>query len=116
MDPVRLAVEILQEGFPNVPVGTEVPNDRPGRLVTVALDSMSTDGLTTVETLGIVCWGLTDPDACGMCARAADLLREAAEEHPFLFAAQLDTMARDLWTATGQSRYIAQVSLFLNED
>ena len=46
----------------------------------------------------------------------ADALREEALTHPYLSAAQLETLSRDEWTSTGQARYFARLQLTINTD
>lgn len=116
MDPVQLTVGILAEAFGEVPVLTEVPRDRPVRLVVASLLSAETDGLVTTALMGITCWGRDDHDAQTMATYAGDALTEAAETHPYLFSASLESWSRDEWTSTGQARYFAQVRLTINTD
>lgn len=47
---------------------------------------------------------------------AVEALWEAAAEHPYLSACQLETLSRDEWSKTGQARYVATVSLVINTD
>lgn len=118
MNPISVTVEILKDAFPGVRVSTEVPmeRDRPDRLVSVALEGMESDGLIGRARIGVTCWGRSDRDAFGMAIAAADALRDAALDHPYLSAAQLETLARDEWTANGQGRYYAAMALTLNTD
>lgn len=116
MDPIEMAVGILAEAFGDVPVSTEVPFDRPERLVVVVMEGGASDGYLATPYLGITCWGSDDHDARSMAAYAADALREASLDHPLLSAAQLESLARDEWTATGQARYYARVRLTVNLD
>lgn len=115
MDCIALVVGILADAL-DVPVSTEVPADRPSRLVTVALDGMQGDGYLLLSQVGLTCWGMSDMDAHGMALASVEALRTAAETHPYLSAVQLETMSRDTWTATGQARYFAELTLVINTD
>ncbi len=120
MNPISVAVEILREAFPGIKVSTEVPaeRNRPSRQVTVSLDGMEQDahGLLTRARVVIICWGRSDQDAFEMGVTASDALRDAALDHPYLSAAQPETMATDEWLATGQARYFVAMALYLNTD
>lgn len=115
MDVVKLAVGILSEALV-APVSTEVPPDRPERMVNVALDSMQSDGFLLTPRLMLTCWGTSDRDAFGLATSAVDALREAALDHDYLSAVDLESMAREEWSRTGQSRYMALVTLYVNTD
>ena len=115
MDAIELAVGILSDEL-TVPVSTEIPPTRPQRMVAVTLDAdYSTEQLTRVN-LGLTCWGTSDRDAHGIAMSAVDVLRDAALDHDLLSACQLETMARDEWTKTGQARYFASVVLTINTE
>lgn len=116
MDPIAMALPILREAFGAVPVSTEIPPDRPGRLVVATLVGGQSDGFVMDALVGMTCWGRDDRDALTMATRAADALRDAAEDHPYIFSADLESVSRDEWTATGQARYYAQVRLTINTD
>lgn len=116
MDPIAMALPILRDAFGAVPVSTEVFPDRPDRLVVVTLVGGMTDGFVMDALLGITCWGRDDHDALTMATLAADALRDAAEEHPYIFSADLESVSRDEWTLNGQARYYAQVRLTINTD
>lgn len=118
MDPITIALDVLREAFPDVRVTTEVPmgRERPDRLVAVTLEGMESDGLLARARVDVICWGRSDRDAFGMATLAADALRDAALDHPFLSSAGLDSLARDEWTATGQARYFAAMTLHINTD
>lgn len=116
VDPIELTVSVLKEALEGVPVSTEVPSDRQPRFVSVSLEGMQDDGFLTTADLGLVVWGRTDRDAAGMTFRAIDALRDESMTHPYLSAAQLQSMSRDEWTSTGQARYFASVQLIINTD
>lgn len=116
MDPLLIALPVLEEAFGDVPVTTEVPSSRPERLVVASLAGGSTDGFVVTPLIGVTCWGRDDHDAQTMARYASEALAEAAESHPYLFDAQLASLSRDEWTATGQARYYAEIYLTINEE
>jgi hypothetical protein len=115
MDPLLIVLPIIEEAYDDVPVTTEVPRDRPERLVVVTRAGGSTDGFVATPLIGVTCWGRDDHDAQTMARYGFDALAEAAEEHPNLFSADLLSLSRDEWTATGQARYYAEITLTINE-
>lgn len=115
MDATPIVVGVLKDALP-VPVSTEIPAQRPDRLVTVDLAGGSSDPFLNTPRYQLMCWGRSDMDAHGLALACADALWAAAEEHPLLSACQLVSMARDEWTATGQARYLVTVDLTINED
>lgn len=118
VDPIALTVGVLVQALAPVPVATEVDFNRqtPDRLAVVTLEGLQDDGFLAQATMGLTIWGRTDRDAFGMAVAAADALRDEALTHPYLSAAQLESMSRDEWTSTGQSRYFARVQLIINTD
>lgn len=115
MDATELVVSILAEAL-DVPVSTEVPATRPDRLVTVDLSGDQSDEFVLRPRYALTCWGASDKDAHGIALSAVQALQEAALDHPHLFAAQLETMSREEWSRTGQSRYLCEVDLTINTD
>lgn len=115
MDPTALVVGILAEAM-DVLVSTEVPRERPDRLVTVDLAGDHSTEFLMQPRYQILCWGRSDQDAHEMARACLDALWAAAEDHPYLSACQLETMSRDEWAATGQGRYLLLVDLFINTD
>lgn len=115
MDGVELTVTILRESL-EVPVGTEMPRDRPVRHIMVSLDGDESSPLLLRPRIGLTCWGTTDKDARGIALSAVDALQAAAEVHPYLFDAALETMSREEWNRNGPGRYMAIISLTINTD
>ena len=113
IDPIALVVGILKAAL-DVPVSTEIPTDRATRLVTVALDGDESDEFVLRPRVILTCWGATDKDAQRIAVTAIDILREESLDHPYLSSADLETMSRDLWTKTGQSRYLVEMNLTIN--
>lgn len=115
MDPTEIVVAILDDAL-GVPVSTEVPATRPERLVTVDLEGKAGTPLIMRPRYQIVCWGRSDREAHGIARACLDALWGAAETHPYLSACQMESMARDEWSATGQARYLLVVDLTINTD
>lgn len=122
VDPIQLTVEVVAEALQTVPVSTEMPfsashpSAQPERYVVVTLEGMQDDGFLAVANVSLTVWGLSDRDAFGMATAAVDALREESLTHPYLSAAQLETLTRDEWTSTGQARYFARMQLTINTD
>lgn len=115
MDAIELAVGILADAL-EAPVMTDIPMERPQRLVTVDLDGDESTEFILRPRLALTCWGTSDKDAHGLALSAVQALQEAAETHPYLSAASLDTMSREEWSRNGQGRYLALVTLTINTD
>lgn len=122
VDPIQLTVGVVAGALQGVPVSTEMPfgadhtSRQPERFVVVTLEGLQDDGFLALANVSLTVWGVTDRDAFGMATAAADALREEAITHPYLSAAQLETLTRDEWTATGQARYFARMQLTINTD
>lgn len=112
-DEIEIVVAILKAAL-DAEVSTEVPKDRPGRYVMVSLVGSPSMELLLTPRIALTCWGDTDRDAHALAMDAWMALADAAMDHPLLSSAQLDTMSRDEWTRTGQSRYLAEVDLTIN--
>lgn len=113
MDDIALVVGILRDAL-DVDVSTEVPSDRPTRFVSVALTGDQSDMFLRRPTVSLTVWGRTDADAHGLALSALHALTDAAKTHDTLSSVDLQTMSRDEWTATGQSRYLVEVDLTIN--
>ena len=115
MDAIELVVGILKDAL-NVPVSTEIPQERHQRFVMVALDGDQSTPFLLMPRIALTCWGETDRDAHGIALSAFEALRDASLDHPYLSAADLETMSREEWSRTGQSRYLALINLTINTD
>lgn len=115
MEGIELAVSILKESL-DVPVGTEIPRDRPRRFVMVDLEGDQSTPYLLRPRIALTCWGATDKDARGIALSALEALQEAAEYHPYLFDVSLETMSREEWSRNGQGRYLALIDLTINTD
>lgn len=115
MDAIGLAVGILTDAI-EAPVMTDIPRERPQRLVTVDLDGDESTEFLLRPRLALTCWGTSDMDARGLALSSVQALQEAALDHPYLSAASLDTMSREEWSRNGQGRYLALVTLTINTD
>lgn len=114
MDPIALTVSILSEALPTVPVQTEVPEDRPDRMVVVSLDGGTGDGFILRPRIGLTCWGRTDMDANGIATACISALSDAALDHPYLSHVALETISREEWGRNGHSRYLVELDLTIN--
>lgn len=115
MDCIELTVGILAREL-EVPVSTEVPQNRPGAFVLVDLVGDYSDEFLLRPRIGLTVWGETDRVAHTLAMSCVDVLRDAALDHPYLSAAQLETMSREEWTRTGQARYLVEINLTVNTD
>lgn len=104
MDAVAINVECLAAALA-VPVRTEIPKDRPQRMVCVSRSGGTSDDCFDYPEITLLCWGISDADASGLAISATHALAEAAELHPLLSSSEVDTISRDEWAATGASRY-----------
>lgn len=112
-DTTPLVIEILQDAL-DVPVTTDMPKNRPDRLVLVDLTGDQSTEFLLMPRYGLTCWGTSDKDAHTTAINAVQALWDAALEHPKLTGCDLETMSRDEWTANGSSRYLAEVALTIN--
>lgn len=114
-DFIGMVLQILR-GALSVEVTTDIPPDRPGRLVMVALDGDNSTPFVLRPRIGLTCWGESDRDAMGIALDAVAALQDAALDHDLLSAAELESMSRDEWLRNGQGRYYALVNLTINTD
>ena len=115
MDPIGLALDILEESL-DATVSTELPKDRPSRYVMVGLEGDESTPFLLRPRLALTCWGTSDRDANSLAISAIEALHDAALDHPYLSAADLETMSREEWSRNGQSRYLAIITLTINTD
>lgn len=115
MDGIALAVSILKDAL-DMPVSTDIPSDRPKRYVLVDLDGDGSTPFLIRPRLALTCWGSSDRDAHSIAIAAVEALQDAAEDHPYLSDAELETMSREEWTRNGHGRYLALVSLTIDTD
>ena len=115
MDTTAEVVAILSDAL-DVPVSTEVPMERPRRLVAISLEGCEDDGFFIAPRYSLMCWGQSDVDAHGIAMSALHALTDAAAVHPYLSDVRMETMARDEWGATGQARYQLVIELLFNTD
>ena len=117
MDPTQLVIEILAPALTGVKVSTEMPADRPeSDYVGVSRNGGYDDPFLLQPRVDLLCWSDSDKHAYDLAMSCIDVLWDAAEDHPYLSAAQLDTLSRDEWSKTGHARYRATVSLVINTD
>ena len=112
-DCIGIVRSILEEAL-TVPVMTDIPEERPARMVMVDLEGDSSTPYVLRPRLAITSWGRTDRDALGIAVSAVEALREASLDHDLLSAVELESVSREEWSRTGQSRYYALVTLTIN--
>ena len=115
VDFIAMVREILTDALV-VPVMTDIPENRPQRMVMVDLDGDASTPYVLRPRISLTCWGSSDRDALGMATSAVDALREAALDHDLLSAVELESISREEWSRTGQSRYYALLTLVINTD
>lgn len=117
MDPNALVVSLLDDALDGAVVTTEVPTDRPGTAyVCVYRNGGYEDPFLMQPRYDLVCWNDSDKHAYDLAMSCVSALWDAAQTHPYLSACQLETLARDEWSKTGQARYVATVTLVINTD
>lgn len=114
-DATTIVLDVLREAL-TVRVTTDMPKDRPDRLVLVDLTGDQSDRFILRPRYALTCWGESDHDAHSIAMSAVCALQEAALDHPYLSSCDLETMSREEWSRTGQSRYMAEVTLTINTD
>lgn len=115
-DPNALCVSVLSERIPGLEVSTEVPGERPdGPFVQVSRTGGTGSDFLDEPIMTLVCWASSDAAAYALGIDCVHALAKQAEDDPYLSAAELITMSRDEWGATGQSRYMVQVRLTINK-
>jgi hypothetical protein len=115
LDATPIVLEILRDAL-TVDVTTDIPKDRPPRLVLVDLTGDQSDEFILRPRYALTCWGSSDKDAHGIAISAVEALQEAALDHPLLSSCDLETMSREEWSRNGQSRYMAEVTLIINNE
>ena len=113
MDAIGLVKTVLTEAL-EVDVVTDIPRDRPQRLVAIALDGDNSTPYLLRPRILLTCWGRTNHDALGLTLSAIEALEDAACDHPYLSSAELETMSREEWSRDGQARYMAVLELTIN--
>ena len=96
-DATLTVLEVLRDAL-TVEVTTDMPKDRPSRLVLVDLTGDQSDAFILRPRFALTCWGTSDKDAHGLAISA------------------VEAMSREEWSRTGQSRYMAEVTLIINTD
>ena len=112
---IDLVVGLLEDALA-VPICTDIPRDRPPRMVLVSLDGDASSEFLLKPRVALTCWGTSDRDAHEGALSAVQALQDAALDHPYLSGVDLETMSRDEWSRTGQGRYLAILNLTINVD
>lgn len=117
MDCISLVVGILADEI-GAPVSTDRSRDAHARgpQVSVSLIGDYSDEFLLRPRIGLTVWGDTDRAAHSLAMSCVDALRDASLDHPYLSAVQLETMSREEWSRTGQSRYLVELDLTVNTD
>lgn len=115
IDTTEIVVGILADAL-DVPVSTDIPMQRPDRLVMVALESEEDDPFLLRPTYSLTCWGMSDVDAKGIAMSALHALADAAATHGWLSHVAMDNLTRDEWSGTGQARYVLTLRMVFNTD
>ena len=115
MDTTALVIGILNDAL-DVPVQTDIPLQRPSRLVMVMQEGDASDMFLLRPTYSITCWGMSDVDARGIAISCVHALAEASETDEYLSSVEMMGLVRDEWTGTGQARYVLTVTLVINTD
>ncbi len=118
MNTTDLVVDLLSDAL-SVTVSTEMPpvrQDGKRQHVMVALSGNQSDEFTLRPRYDLICWGTSDRDAHAIAMSAVQALQDAAIDHPYLSACQLETTSREEWSRNGQGRYLAAVDLVINTD
>lgn len=113
MNATAINVAILSDAL-DVPVTTQVPKDRPERMVCVSRSGGTMDEFFDRPEITLICWGSTDAEASGLAISAIHALSEAAQTHDLLSSSDLDSMSRDSWSATGEARYRVVLQQVIN--
>lgn len=113
MDAVAINVATLKAAL-DVPVSSEIPIERPERMVCVQRSGGPRDECFDYPEITLLCWGATDAEASGLAISAAHALSEAAESHPLLSSSEMDTMSRDEWSTNGAARYRVVIQQVIN--
>lgn len=115
MNVIDLVVGLLEDALA-VPICTDIPRNRPPRMVLVSLDGDASSEFLLKPRVALTCWGTSDRDAHEGALSAVQALQDAALDHPYLSGVDLETMSRDEWSRTGQGRYLAILNLTINVD
>lgn len=115
MNAIELVVGILADAL-ETHVSTEVPPERPERMVVVALADDRSDDLILRPTVGLICFGMSDLDAHNLSMGAVAALRSAADDHPYLSSARLASREGERWGRTGEGIYTCEIDLTINTD
>lgn len=115
IDTTAYVVGVLADAL-DAPVQTDIPLERPSRLVMVSQEGDESDMFILRPTYAFTCWGLSDVDARGIALSALHALTDDAETSDWLSNVDMDGMVRDEWVSTGQARYVMTLTLTFNTD
>lgn len=115
IDTTAYIVGVLSDAL-NVDVQTDIPLERPKRLVMVSQEGDESDMFLLRPIYSFTCWGVSDVDARGIALSVIHTLADDALDSKWLSSVDLNSMLRDEWTGTGQARYVMSLSLTFNYD
>ena len=115
MDAIKIVKDVLTDAL-SVRVSTEIPMERPDRLVAVSLSGDRSTPYLLRPRIMLTCWETSDMAAHGLALSAIEALQDASADHPYLSAVALETMSREEWTRNGAARYTALLDLTINVD
>ena len=115
IDTTSYVVGVLSDAL-DVSVQTDIPPERPKRLVMVSQEGDQSDMFLLRPSYAITCWGMSDVDARGIAISALHALTDDALDSKWLSSVDLDGLVRDEWTGTGQARYVMSLSFVFNYD
>lgn len=114
-DPTRLCISILKRAFPDIPITSEIPFERPpAPLIQISRTGGEDTDFVSKPVMQMLCWGGSDPGSQALCMDAVSALRAAAEEDKVLSSVVCQSVSRDEWTVEGEARYRAQLNLVIN--
>lgn len=114
MDAIAVNVAVLAAALPDVDVCTEVPPDRPGRMVVVERTGGAMDTCFDYPEITLTCWGATDQEASALAVAAARALFEAAQTHPLLSSSDMESKSGDDWPQDGTPRHRVVLQQVIN--
>lgn len=115
LDTTAYVVAALKDAL-DVEVSTEIPQDRPRRLIMVAQVMDESDEFLLRPFYELTCWGQSDRDARNIALSALHALADDAKTSDWLSSIEMGGLLRDEWTKTGQARYVMSLSLVFNTD
>lgn len=115
MDVLEMCISIISNGLDWVEVSSNLPNPHPqGPYVTISRIGGKDTMFLLKPTIEILCWEQTDQKAYALARACIDALQQAIYTSGKLSSVDINTLARDEWAKTGQSRYRVVADLVVN--